>query len=77
MSHSYPKHAFLGLLLLLTTHPAAATENSIGMKLVRIPAGKFTMGSPLGEKDRLDHENQHEVEIRLPCGLKDRVSQRR
>ncbi len=38
--------------------------NSIGMKLVRIPAGKFTMGSPKDEKDRLEREEQHEVTIR-------------
>jgi formylglycine-generating enzyme required for sulfatase activity len=37
--------------------------NSIGMKLVRIPAGKFTMGSPAGEVGRAGDEHQHEVEI--------------
>jgi formylglycine-generating enzyme required for sulfatase activity len=37
--------------------------NSIGMKLVRIPAGAFTMGSPAGEKGRRDDEMQHEVAI--------------
>jgi eukaryotic-like serine/threonine-protein kinase len=44
--------------------------NSIGMKLVSIPPGKFMMGSPPGEKERnKDHpekedvEVQHEVEI--------------
>ena len=25
--------------------------NTIGMELIEIPAGKFTMGSPAGEKD--------------------------
>jgi formylglycine-generating enzyme required for sulfatase activity len=38
--------------------------NSIGMKFVRIPAGKFMMGSPKSEKDRDDDEGpQHEVEV--------------
>jgi formylglycine-generating enzyme required for sulfatase activity len=37
--------------------------NSIGMKLVRIPAGAFTMGSPKTEKGRGDDEEQHAVEI--------------
>jgi len=33
------------------------------MKLVWIEPGRFQMGSPAGEKDRLDNELQHEVEI--------------
>jgi formylglycine-generating enzyme required for sulfatase activity len=38
--------------------------NSIGMKLVPIPAGKFRMGSPKGEPGQFDDEMpQHEVEI--------------
>jgi formylglycine-generating enzyme required for sulfatase activity len=37
--------------------------NSIGMKMVRIPAGTFTMGSPLSEAGRDNSEAQHEVEI--------------
>jgi formylglycine-generating enzyme required for sulfatase activity len=37
--------------------------NSIEMKLVRIPAGKFLMGSPNDESARSHHEHQHEVEI--------------
>ena len=32
--------------------------NSIGMKLVRIPAGKFMMGSPAGEEDRDEDEDR-------------------
>jgi formylglycine-generating enzyme required for sulfatase activity len=38
-------------------------ENSIGMKLVPIPPGTFTMGSPRGEAGRGSDEEQHEVEI--------------
>jgi formylglycine-generating enzyme required for sulfatase activity len=33
------------------------------MEFARIPKGKFTMGSPKGEKDRIDGEDEHEVEI--------------
>jgi formylglycine-generating enzyme required for sulfatase activity/serine/threonine protein kinase len=41
--------------------------NSIGMKLVRIPAGKFLMGSPANEEGRYPDEGpQHEVEITQP-----------
>jgi formylglycine-generating enzyme required for sulfatase activity len=38
-------------------------RNSIGMKLVYIPPGTFTMGSPKDEHDRDDDEDQHEVYI--------------
>ena len=37
--------------------------NSIGMKLVLIPKGKFTMGSPASEEDRYENETEHEVTI--------------
>jgi formylglycine-generating enzyme required for sulfatase activity len=37
--------------------------NSIGMKLVLIPAGTFTMGSPESEQYRFEDEAQHEVTI--------------
>ncbi|OAI48789.1 hypothetical protein AYO44_18655 [Planctomycetaceae bacterium SCGC AG-212-F19] len=40
--------------------------NSIGMKLVLIPAGKFMMGSPDAEKDRDADELLHEVAITKP-----------
>jgi formylglycine-generating enzyme required for sulfatase activity len=43
-----------------------AFANSIGLKLVLIPAGKFTMGSPAGEKERDPDEQQHEVAITRP-----------
>jgi formylglycine-generating enzyme required for sulfatase activity len=38
--------------------------NGVSMKLVKIPAGKFMMGSPENEKDRQKNEGpQHEVTI--------------
>ena len=40
--------------------------NNVTMKLVLIPAGKFMMGSPEDEKDRLPDENPHEVTITKP-----------
>src|SRR5262249_554618 len=41
--------------------------NSIGMKLARIPAGKFLMGSPETESGRQPNESpQHEVTITKP-----------
>ena len=40
--------------------------NSIGMKLVLIPPGKFLMGSPDDEADRDDDETQHHVRISKP-----------
>jgi formylglycine-generating enzyme required for sulfatase activity len=43
--------------------------NSIGMKLARIPAGKFTMGSPASEAERESDESAHEVTISKPFYL--------
>ena len=43
--------------------------NSIGMELIEIPAGKFTMGSPVGEKDRRENEAQVSVTLTKPFGL--------
>src|SRR5262245_30221401 len=40
--------------------------NSLGMSLPLVPRGKFRMGSPKDEADRLDEEVQHEVEITRP-----------
>ncbi len=37
--------------------------NSIDIKLMRIPKGKFLMGSPETEEKRRDDETQHEVKI--------------
>ena len=55
----------------LSAVPAPDLEitNSIGMKLVLIPAGKFLMGSPKDEKGRDENEAQHEVEITKPFYL--------
>src|SRR5437870_4215233 len=50
-----------------TAAPAPLTKkdftNTAGMKLVRISAGKFLMGSPVSEAGRGQDEHQHEVEI--------------
>jgi formylglycine-generating enzyme required for sulfatase activity len=43
--------------------------NSIGIKLVPIPAGKFIMGSPRTERERRAEELQHEVAITRPFHL--------
>ena len=40
--------------------------NSIGMTLVRIPAGSFEMGSPATETGRGNDEQQHEVTLTKP-----------
>ena len=44
-------------------------SNSIGMKLVRIPADKFAMGSPATEAEREGGEEPHEVAITRPFYL--------
>ena len=80
MSSSVASHVFFCCLLCLVllldmsvdAEPAAKpkeTTNSIGMKLVLIPSGKFTMGSPQDEKDRKKDEPQHEVTITRPFYL--------
>src|SRR5262245_39039289 len=38
-------------------------ENSIGMKLVLLPAGQFLMGSPVSEKGRRNDEPQRRVTL--------------
>ncbi|MFN9825020.1 MAG: formylglycine-generating enzyme family protein, partial [Planctomyces sp.] len=43
--------------------------NSIGMVLLPIPAGTFTMGSPASEKDRDDDETQHQVTLSKPFSM--------
>jgi len=46
--------------------PPKPESNSIGMKLVPIPAGGFTMGSPLTEKHRGADEGRVRVQISRP-----------
>ena len=46
-----------------------SVTNSIGMELIEIPAGKFTMGSPEGEKDHQEEEAQVTVALTKPFGL--------
>jgi len=47
-----------------------SVTNSIGMELIEIPAGKFTMGSPADEKDRVEErEAQVRVTLTKPFGL--------
>ena len=45
---------------------AVQTANEVGMKLVLIPPGQFTMGSPESEGRRLLNETQHRVRITKP-----------
>ncbi len=49
--------------------PARDTTNSIGMKFVLVPKGKFLMGSPKEEGSHKPDEHQHEVEIVQPFYL--------
>jgi formylglycine-generating enzyme required for sulfatase activity len=48
------------------SEPEKNLTNSIGMKLVLIPAGSFQMGSPATEDERDEMELQHEVTISKP-----------
>lgn len=45
---------------------ALSLSQNVNVKFVQIPAGRFLMGSPLGEKDRDPGEIQHEVTISKP-----------
>ena len=42
------------------------TVPELGLKLARIPAGSFIMGSPKDEADRREDEAQHEVTVGSP-----------
>ncbi len=46
-----------------------SVTNSISMELIEISAGKFTMGSPVGEKDRRENEAQVSVTLTKPFSL--------
>jgi uncharacterized protein (TIGR02996 family) len=57
-------------LLQAGVRPCVPTlTNSIGMQFVLIPAGAFLMGSPAGESERNEDEQQHPVEITRPFYL--------
>jgi formylglycine-generating enzyme required for sulfatase activity/serine/threonine protein kinase len=43
--------------------PPREIVNGVGMTLVRIEPGTFTMGSPAGEEGRFDNEAQHQVTV--------------
>ena len=62
--------ALVWIIFVLVASPAFGQQpkeitNSIGMKLVLIPAGTFTMGSPVEEVGRIYDETQHEVTISM------------
>src|SRR5262249_12534999 len=49
--------------------PPSRFTNSLGMTLLRIPKGRFLMGSPLAEQERNPNETQHEVNLTRPFYL--------
>ena len=58
--------AALGMVLLCGIAQGAEPKtvtNTIGMELIEIPIGKFTMGSPAGEKDHKANEEQVTVTL--------------
>jgi sulfatase modifying factor 1 len=55
-----------------TASPAKSAEtwvNSLNMKFIRIPAGKFMAGSPVSEQERSTNETQHQVGVTRPFWL--------
>ena len=46
--------------------PADVVTNSIGMRMVRVAAGSFVMGSPPGEPLRQEEETPHRVTLTRP-----------
>ncbi|MFN9880804.1 MAG: formylglycine-generating enzyme family protein [Planctomycetota bacterium] len=61
--------ALCGLASTLLAQAAQEVENSLGMKLVLIPAGTFQMGSPQAEEGAHADEVQHEVTLTTPFYL--------
>ena len=64
--------ATLGLVLLCGIAQGAEPKtvtNTIGMELIELPAGTFTMGSPAGEKERGNNEGQVAVTLTKPFWL--------
>ena len=68
----------VGLLWLLLAMPAGSSAstapeqrivNALGMEFVRIPAGTFFMGSPVGEPHRNRSEFRHRVTLTRPFYL--------
>ncbi len=49
--------------------PERSITNSIGMRLVLIPAGRFVMGSPESEREREPEETPHPILITKPFYL--------
>ena len=64
--------AVVGMVLLCGVAQGAEPKtvtNTFGMELIEIPAGKFTMGSPAGEKNHQADEEQDAVTLTKPFGL--------
>ncbi len=58
-----------GLCVTDDLRSAEPAENSIGMKLVRLPAGTFEMGSPDDEPGRRADETRHTVRLSRPFDM--------
>lgn len=63
-------YLFLALMIVFASIASAQTpqqiDNSLGMKLVLIPSGQFTMGSAPGDLQSDDDEKQFQVSISKP-----------
>jgi len=61
---------FGSVVIFLSPFDASALEkwfeNSLNMRFVLIPAGTFTMGSPMDEQHRRSNEVEHQVKISRP-----------